>query len=79
MADDRTPEQIQRDIEQARVTLADSLDQLAERTSPKRLAAHTKDSLLDRARSPQGMAVVGGSIAAVVGLIVLARVRASRA
>lgn len=75
MANERTPAEIQLEIEQARVQLASSLDQLAERTSPKRLASQTKQNLLEQARSPKGQKVIVGTIAAVVGLIVLSRIR----
>ena len=75
MANQRTPAEIQREIEQARTQLAVSLDQLAERTSPKRLAAQTKNSLVAQATSPQGKKVIAITAAAVVGLIVLSRMR----
>jgi len=75
VANERTPAEIQLEIEQARVQLASSLDQLAERTSPKRLASQTKQNLLEQARSPKGQKVIVGTIAAVVGLIVLSRIR----
>ena len=75
MADERTPAEIQREIEQARTQLAASLDQLAERTSPKRLAEQAKRSLLASAASPKGKKVIAVTTAAVVGLIVLSRLR----
>ncbi len=75
MAGERTPADIQHEIEQARVLLASSLDQLAERTSPRRLVAQTKQSLLEQATSPRGKKVIGITVAVVAGLIVLSRVR----
>jgi hypothetical protein len=75
---DRTPAQIQAEIEGARVKLALALDQLAEKTSPKRLAAQAKDAAIEKATSDQGKKVIAGSVAAVVALIVIARVRKSR-
>jgi hypothetical protein len=75
VASERTPAQIQAEIEQARIQLASSLDQLAERTSPKRLAAQTKTNLLASATSPKGKKVIAASAAAIVGLIVLSRLR----
>jgi hypothetical protein len=75
VASERTPAQIQAEIEQARNQLASSLDQLAERASPKRLAAQTKTNLLAAAMSPKGKKVIAASTAAVVGLIVLSRLR----
>ena len=72
---DRTPAQIQAEIEGARVALASSLDQLAERTSPKRLATQAKDAAVEKASSEQGKKVIAGSVVAVVALIVIARIR----
>ena len=79
MADERTPTEIQREIEQARGQLASSLDQLAEQTSPKRLANQAKQSLIERATSPQGKKVIAGSVALVVGILALSRIRRARA
>jgi hypothetical protein len=66
----RSAEDIQRDIEQARATLASAVDQLAERTNPKRLADEAKQTLVEKARTPQGMAVIGGAGLLVVFLVV---------
>lgn len=74
MAVDRSPEQIQQEIEAARVALASSLDQLAERTSPKRLAAQGKNRAAEFARSPQGMAVIGG-VGLLFALLLVRRAR----
>jgi hypothetical protein len=66
---ERSADDIQRDIERSRAELAAAVDKLAYRTSPKRVIASTKQSLRDRARSPQGqavIAVVGGLLAVVV-------------
>lgn len=75
---ERTPAQIQAEIEGARVELASSLDQLAERTSPTRLANQARDAAVEKASSEQGKKVIAGSVAAVVTLLVLARVRRAR-
>ncbi len=75
VANGRTPAEIQSEIEQARVQLASSLDQLAERTSPKRLAEQTKQSLLAKATSPQGKKAIGATVAAVAALIIISRRR----
>ncbi|SOD72668.1 uncharacterized protein DUF3618 [Jatrophihabitans sp. GAS493] len=56
----RTAEQIQQEIEQARVSLATTVDELAERANPKHIADDAKNALLARAQSPQGKAVIGG-------------------
>jgi proteasome assembly chaperone (PAC2) family protein len=60
---------IQREIEASRAQLASTLDQLADRTSPKRLADQAKESALVFLQSPPGMAVLGA-----VGLLVALRV-----
>lgn len=67
---ERDAEQIQRDIEQARVTLASSVDQIVDRTNPKRVAESAKTSLKQKALTPQGKAVIGGAGALVVFLII---------
>jgi hypothetical protein len=71
---ERSADDIRRDIEQARVTLASSVDQLAYRTNPKRVADNAKQSLLARARTPQGQAVLGG-VGLVVVLLIVRRIR----
>jgi hypothetical protein len=77
VAANRTADDIQRDIEQARTSLAVAVDQLAERTSPKRIANQTKQNLTEKAQSPAGKAVIGGA-AALVALLVVRRVRRRR-
>ncbi|HZZ96426.1 MAG TPA: DUF3618 domain-containing protein [Jatrophihabitantaceae bacterium] len=71
---DRSADDIQREIEQARVSLAHAVDQIAYRTSPKRLSEQAKQSLKDKAQSPQGKAVIGAAGALVV-LLIIRRVR----
>jgi hypothetical protein len=71
VAADRTADDIQRDIEQARTSLAEAVDQLAERTSPKRIANQTKQNLLARAKSPAGRAIIVGTAAVLVALLVV--------
>ncbi|MCU1657362.1 MAG: uncharacterized protein JWO57_2018 [Pseudonocardiales bacterium] len=68
MAGERTADEIQRDIEQARASLAVAVDQLAYRTNPKRLADNAKQSLVEKAQTPQGRAVIGaaGLLVAIV-------------
>ena len=65
----RDPEQIQRDIETSRAQLASTLDQLAERTSPKRLADQARESAVVFFTSPPGIAILGA-----IGLLVALRV-----
>jgi Protein of unknown function (DUF3618) len=64
--DQRSAEEIQRDIQQARASLAVAVDQIAYRTSPKRVANNAKTALMAKARTSQGQAVLAG-----VGLLVL--------
>jgi hypothetical protein len=73
----RTADDIQRDIEQARVSLASAVDELAARTSPKRIMNDAKQTLLAKARTPAGKAVVGGT-GALVALLVVRRLRRRR-
>ncbi|HEY2791245.1 MAG TPA: DUF3618 domain-containing protein [Micromonosporaceae bacterium] len=73
----RSPEEIQREIEEARASLATTVDKLAERTSPKRLADLAKQNLIAWTKTPKGRAVVGGTTLLITFLIA-ARVRAVR-
>ena len=72
----RDPDQIQREIESSRVQLATTLDQLAERVSPKRLAGDARDSAVTFLQTPPGYALLG-AVALLVALR-LARRRRSR-
>ncbi len=74
MAADREAEKIQRDIEQARESLASAVDQIAYRTNPKRVRDNVVATLKAKAQTPQGRAVVGG-VGAVILLLVIRRVR----
>ncbi len=74
MAANRTAEDIQRDIEQARTSLATAVDQIAERTSPKRILNEAKQNLIAKAQTPAGKAVIGGG-GALVALLVIRRFR----
>jgi hypothetical protein len=71
---ERSADDIQRDIEKSRAALAEAVDQLAYRTNPKRAVENVKQSLRDRAKTPQGQAV----IAVVGGLVVVVIVRRFR-
>ncbi|WP_375478324.1 DUF3618 domain-containing protein [uncultured Jatrophihabitans sp.] len=70
MADERSADEIQRDIERSRVELASAIDQIAYRTNPKRLAENAKRSLRERAQTPQGQAVLAVAGSLLVVLIV---------
>jgi len=74
---DRTADEIQQDIEQARVALAEAVDRLAERGDPKQVANRLRVAVRLKLESPQGrgaMGVAGGMLA----LLVLRRIRNSR-
>jgi hypothetical protein len=73
----RSPEQIQREIETTRTQLAGTLDELAERVSPKRLAGQALDRAVEFLRTPAGMAA-GGGVALLVALGVARRARKRR-
>lgn len=71
---ERTPEDVQHDIEQARDALADAVDQLTFRTNPKRLADEAKQAVIAKLRTPAGKAVVGG-VGVLFVLVVIRGVR----
>ena len=73
----RDPDQIQREIETTRTQLAGTLDELAERVSPKRLADQARQRAVEFLRTPAGMAVVGG-VTLLVALRVARRARNRR-
>jgi hypothetical protein len=73
----RDPGQIQREIEATRTQLAGTLDELAERVSPKRLADQARERAVEFLRTPPGMAVIGG-VTLLVALGVARRVRNRR-
>jgi hypothetical protein len=77
VAEERTAEQIQREIEQSRAALAQTVDQLTYRTDPKRIAAETKQRLRDKAQTTQGRIVIGAA-GAVVVLLIVKRIRKAR-
>ena len=63
---ERSPDEIQREIEQARDDLATAVDQLAYRTNPQRLSDQAKQTIREKAQSDQGRMVLAG-----VGVLVL--------
>jgi uncharacterized protein DUF3618 len=73
----RDPDTIQREIEQTRDALAGTLDQLADRYSPKAVASRGKASAVAKLRSPVGMAASGTAVG-LVAFLVARRVRRSR-
>jgi hypothetical protein len=70
----RSPDEVQAEIERTRHQLANTLDQLVQRTSPKRLADEAKTTVLDTLKTPAGKAVVG-AVGAGVALLVALRIR----
>ena len=71
---ERSADDIQRDIEQARVGLARAVDQLAYRTNPRRVSDQLKQTLKARAGSTEGRIVIGVT-GGVVLLLVVKRFR----
>ncbi len=74
---ERSAAQIRAEIEGARTELASSVDQLTDRLAPQRLVNETKATLKEKALSPAGKAVIGGS-AALLTLLVIRNLRKSR-
>jgi osmotically-inducible protein OsmY len=75
---ERSADDIQRDIEQARVGLAQSVDQLTYRTSPQRVSEQIKQTLRAKAESTEGRIVIGVT-GGVVVLLVVKRIRKAAA
>jgi hypothetical protein len=67
---DRSADDIQRDIEKSRAALAEAVDQLAFRTNPKRAMDNAKQTLRQKAQSPQGRMVIGVAGSLVVLLVI---------
>ena len=62
----RDPDSIQREIEKAREALAESLDVLSERASPKRFVEQGRSSLQQRLADPKikyGLMALGALVA----------------
>ena len=72
----RDPREIQLEIDAARESLAATLDQLAYKTSPKRVAGQGKAAALRFLQSPPGIALVSGiGLLVTVGVVRKARYR----
>ena len=67
---ERDANDIQQEIERARVSLAQAVDQIAYRTNPKRVRNSVVETLRRKAQTPQGQAVLAGTGAVVLVLIV---------
>lgn len=74
---ERSAAEIRAEIEGARNQLASSVDQLTDRLAPQRLVNETKATLKEKALSPAGKAVIGGS-AVLLTLLVIRNLRKSR-
>lgn len=77
MAAERDAATIRAEIEHARDQLASSVDQLADRLAPSRLADEAKTNAKEKLTSPVGLAVVGGA-AVLLTLLVVRNLRRSR-
>ncbi|WP_067479473.1 DUF3618 domain-containing protein [Nocardia amamiensis] len=64
-------ERIERDIEAARTRLASTLDELAVRADPHRIADDTKQIVVAKLNEPKVKYSLIGAAALVVGLVVL--------
>ncbi|MGY4711714.1 DUF3618 domain-containing protein [Mycolicibacterium sp. CBM1] len=71
---DRDPEAIKADIDQARDRLALTVDSLAERANPQRIADDVKAALLRFVKKP-AVAVTLAGVTAVTVIVVVRRIR----
>lgn len=78
-ADNRTPDALVRDIEAARDRLADTIDEIVDRTNPKNVARRTlgkvRARFIDEDGAPrmENIAPVAGAVVGVGVLIVVVR------
>jgi Protein of unknown function (DUF3618) len=71
---DRDPETIKQDIDLARDQLASTVDSLAERANPRRLADDLKARAIDFVKRPVVIVSLAG-ISSVVVVVVVRRIR----
>ena len=71
---DRDPDTIKRDIDQARAQLASTVDSLAERANPSRIADDVKVAVVRFVRKP-AVAISLAGVGAVVVVLVIRRIR----
>ena len=71
---DRDPDTIKRDIDLARDQLASTVDSLAERANPQRIANDIKAGVLRFVKKPAVVASLAG-VGAVVVVVVVRRIR----
>ncbi|MET8877360.1 DUF3618 domain-containing protein [Nocardia sp. NPDC004604] len=67
----RDTERIERDIEAARTRLASTLDEIAVRADPQRIADDTKHMVVAKLNEPKVKYSLIGAAAVVVGLVLL--------
>lgn len=77
MATQRDASEIRAEIEKARDQLAGTVDQLAVRLAPQRLADDLKSKLKQKATSPAGKAVLAGT-GLLLTVLVIRNLRHSR-
>jgi hypothetical protein len=70
VAEQRGVADIQREIEQARTTLAGAIDEIAYRVNPQRVRENVVRTLREKAQTPQGRAVIAGAGGLVLFLVV---------
>lgn len=75
MTEPRDAATIQRDIETTRAKLASTLDELATRANPKRLAEQGKQQLIGTTRGRAVLGALGGLVVLYAGLTIIARRR----
>ncbi len=71
---DRDPDNIKQDIDQARDQLASTVDALAERASPRRIADDVKAGLVQFVKKP-AVAISLAGVGALVVVLVIRRIR----
>jgi hypothetical protein len=71
---DRDPDTIKRDIDQARDQLASTVDSLAERANPQRIADDVKAGVIRFVKKPAVAASLAG-VGAVVVVLIVRRIR----
>ena len=69
-----SPEQLEREIEQTRESLAHTIGQIEERVSPKAIMQRLSPARIAREHKPL-LAAVGGGIAALMTLLVVRKAR----
>ena len=71
---DRDPDNIKQDIDQARDQLASTVDALAERANPRRIADDAKAAVIQFVKKP-AVAISLAGVGALVVVLVIRRIR----